>query len=126
MLISLSLYYLFNLYQLRRFNLWLNRDSSETDSEPPETFGLWGDIFDGIYRLQKQERRASSYLANIVDKAQESSAALEMAVVMINKQRQSGLVEPGGRRITGLPIPQGQKPAHHQSDSRPSIFRLFL
>jgi len=86
MLICLCLYYLFNLYQLRRFNLWLNRDSSQADSEPPESFGLWGDIFDGIYRLQKQERRASSYLANIIDKAQESSAALEMAVVMINKQ----------------------------------------
>lgn len=86
MLICLCLYYLYNLYQLRRFNLWLNRDSSQADSEPPESFGLWGDIFDGIYRLQKQERRANSYLANIIDKAQESSAALEMAVVMINKQ----------------------------------------
>ena len=100
MLISLCVYYLYNLYQLRRFNLWLNRDSSESDSEPPESIGLWGDIFDGIYRLQKQERRASSYLANIVNKAQESSAALEMAVVMINKQGQSGLVEFRGRKIT--------------------------
>lgn len=86
MLISLCAYYFYNLYQLRRFNLWLNRSSSESDSEPPESFGLWGDIFDGIYRLQKQERRANSYLANIIDKAQESSAALEMAVVLINKQ----------------------------------------
>lgn len=86
MLISLCLYYLYNLYQLRRFNLWLNRDAAESESEPPESFGLWGDIFDGIYRMQQQERRANSYLANIIDKAQESSAALEMAVVMINKQ----------------------------------------
>ncbi len=86
MLTSLFLYYLINLYQLRRFNQWLSRDSSESDSEPPVSVGLWGDIFDGIYRLQKQERKASSYLANIIDKAQESSSALEMAVIMINKQ----------------------------------------
>ena len=96
------------------------------DSEPPESFGLWGDIFDGIYRLQKQERRASSYLANIIDKAQESSAALEMAVVMINKQSNLDWWNLAAEEVTGLPIPQGQKPAHHQSDSRSSIFRLFL
>ena len=49
MLICLGVYYLYNLYQLRRFNLWLNRASAESDSEPPESYGLWGDIFDGIY-----------------------------------------------------------------------------
>lgn len=106
MLISLCLYYLFNLYQLRRFNLWLNRDSSESDSEPPESFGLWGDIFDGIYRLQKQERRASSYLANIIDKAQESSAALEMAVVMINKQSNLDWWNLAAEKLLGFQFPK--------------------
>ena len=106
MLISLGLYYLFNLYQLRRFNLWLNRDSSENDSEPPESFGLWGDIFDGIYRLQKQERRASSYLASIIDKAQESSAALEMAVVMINKQNNLDWWNLAAEELLGFQYPK--------------------
>lgn len=106
MLISLCLYYLFNLYQLRRFNLWLNRDSSESHSEPPESFGLWGDIFDGIYRLQKQERRASSYLANIIDKAQESSAALEMAVVMINKQSNLDWWNLAAEKLLGFQFPK--------------------
>ncbi|GJM12106.1 MAG: phosphate regulon sensor protein PhoR [Pseudohongiella sp.] len=106
MLISLCIYYLYNLYQLRRFNLWLNRDSSESDSEPPESFGLWGDIFDGIYRLQKQERRASSYLANIIDKAQESSAALEMAVVMINKQGNLDWWNFAAENLLGLQYPK--------------------
>ncbi len=111
MLISLGLYYLYNLYQLRRFNLWLNRASSEADSDPPESFGLWGDIFDGIYRLQKQERRASSYLANIIDKAQESSAALEMAVVMINKQGNLDWWNLAAEKLLGLQFPRDR----HQS-----------
>jgi two-component system phosphate regulon sensor histidine kinase PhoR len=106
MLISLCVYYLYNLYQLRRFNLWLNRDSSESDSEPPESFGLWGDIFDGIYRLEKQERRASSYLANVVDKAQESSAALEMAVVMVNKQGNLDWWNFAAEKLLGLQHPK--------------------
>lgn len=106
MLISLCLYYLYNLYQLRRFNLWLNRESAESDSEPPESFGLWGDIFDGVYRMQKQERRASSYLANIIDKAQESSAALEMAVVMINKQGNLDWWNFAAENLLGLQYPK--------------------
>ncbi len=106
MLISLCIYYLYNLYQLRRFNLWLNRATSESDSEPPESFGLWGDIFDGIYRLQKQERRASSYLANIIDKAQESSAALEIAVVMINKQGNLDWWNLAAENLLGLQYPK--------------------
>ncbi|MEX0965554.1 MAG: phosphate regulon sensor histidine kinase PhoR [Pseudohongiellaceae bacterium] len=111
MLIVLCFYYVYNLYQLRRFNQWLNRGSSESDSEPPESFGLWGDIFDGIYRLQKQERRASTYLANIIDKAQESSAALEMAIVMINKQGNLDWWNLAAEELLGFQYPRDR----HQS-----------
>jgi len=121
MLISLCLYYLYNLYQLRRFNLWLNRESAESDSEPPESFGLWGDIFDGVYRMQKQERRASSYLANIIDKAQESSAALEMAVVMINKQGNLDWWNFAAENLLGLQYPKYRNQSITQSGSQSSL-----
>ena len=60
-------YAVFNFYQLLRLTKWLAKDHSSNKSAPPESFGLWGGIFDGIYRLQKQERRASAYLENIVN-----------------------------------------------------------
>ena len=125
MLISLCVYYLYNLYQLRRFNLWLSRDSSESDSEPPESIGLWGDIFDGIYRLQKQERRASSYLANIVDKAQESSAALEMAVVMINKQGNLDWWNFAAKKLLGLQHPKDRNQSITNLIRNPSFAEYF-
>jgi two-component system phosphate regulon sensor histidine kinase PhoR len=125
LLISLCVYYLYNLYQLRRFNLWLNRDSSESDSQPPESFGLWGDIFDGIYRLQKQERRASSYLANIVDKAQESSAALEMAVVMINKQGNLDWWNFAAEKLLGLQHPKDRNQSITNLIRNPSFAEYF-
>lgn len=125
MLISLCVYYLYNLYQLRRFNLWLNRDSSESDSEPPESFGLWGDIFDGIYRLQKQERRASSYLANIIDKAQESSAALEMAVVMINRQGNLDWWNFAAEKLLGLQFPKDRNQSITNLIRNPSFSEYF-
>jgi len=86
LLIALAGYSGYNLLQLRRLTQWVAKDSHKSDTQPPESTGTWGSIFDSIYRLQKQERLASDYLKNILDKAQESSAALEMAVVMINKQ----------------------------------------
>lgn len=125
MLISLCVYYLFNLYQLRRFNRWLNRDSSESDSEPPESFGLWGDIFDGIYRLQKQERRANTYLANIIDKAQESSAALEMAVVMINRQGNLDWWNFAAENLLGLQFPKDRNQSITNLIRNPSFSEYF-
>ncbi len=125
MLISLCVYYLYNLYQLRRFNLWLNRDSSESDSEPPVSFGLWGDIFDGIYRLQKQERRANSYLASIIDKAQESSAALEMAFVMINKQGNLDWWNFAAEKLLGLQHPKDRNQSITNLIRNPSFSEYF-
>ena len=125
MLISLCVYSLYNLYQLRRFNLWLNRDSSESDSEPPESYGLWGDIFDGIHRLQKQERRASSYLANIIDKAQESSAALRMAVVMINRQGNLDWWNFAAENLLGLHYPKDRNQSITNLIRNPSFSEYF-
>ena len=85
LLLLLVCYVLFNLVQLHRLTKWLAKDHASDRSAPPEGFGLWGGVFDGIYRLQKQERRASAYLENIVNKAQESSAALEMAIIMVDR-----------------------------------------
>jgi len=70
--------------QLYIFQRWLRDIALDYRLEPPESSGVWGEIFDGIHRLQRREREATLYLKNILDKAQESSAALEMAVVMIN------------------------------------------
>ncbi|NQV70730.1 MAG: phosphate regulon sensor histidine kinase PhoR [Pseudohongiella sp.] len=74
-----------SFYQLRRIHLWLAQDHLETESTPPESFGLWGDVFDGIYHLQRRERQANDILKNLIEKAQESTSAMEMAVVAINK-----------------------------------------
>jgi len=86
MLISLCIYYLYDLYQLRRFNLWLNRDTSKSDSDPRESFGLWGDIFDGRYRLQKQERRARSHLSNILDTAHAFELVCPFSLRLVGKR----------------------------------------
>jgi two-component system phosphate regulon sensor histidine kinase PhoR len=107
--IALLIYSVHNLYQLYRMYSWLEQAPSALDTAPPESFGLWGDIFDGIYRLQKQERKASAYLENIINKAQESSAALEMAVIVIDKQNNLDWWNRASESMLGLKYPQDRK-----------------
>ena len=106
LLLALAIYCAHNLFQLRRMYQWLAQDPSSNKSAPPESIGLWGDIFDGIYRLQKQERKASAYLESIINKAQESSAALEMAVIVIDKQNNLDWWNRASEGMLGLKYPQ--------------------
>lgn len=83
---GVAAYLSLNYWQLWRLRRWLKGNPSATGIEPPETFGLWGELFDGIYRLGRQEQKSRDYLESIIRKAQESSSALEIAVIMINRQ----------------------------------------
>ncbi|MDD9958987.1 MAG: phosphate regulon sensor histidine kinase PhoR [Gammaproteobacteria bacterium] len=105
-LLTLAVFVVINLYQLRRLNKWLLNTTAENKLDAPQSLGLWGDIFDSIYRIQKQERKASKVLEQIIDKAQESSAALEMAVIMINKQGNLDWWNSASEKLLGLKYPQ--------------------
>lgn len=99
-------YVIHSFYQLWRLQKWLSLDTSHSQTTLPESYGLWGAVFDGIYRLQKRERKASAYLESIIDKAQESSAALEMGVIMINKYNNLDWWNRASESLLGLKYPQ--------------------
>ena len=84
LLLAVLGYLAHTVYQLYRLYTWLDHLSSATQGALPDASGIWGNIFEGIFRLQRREREAANYLKNILNKAQESSAVLEMAVVLIN------------------------------------------
>lgn len=106
LMLTFAAYCIYNLFQLRRMYKWLAQDPSSNKTAPPESIGLWGEIFDGIYRLQKQERKASAYLESIINKAQESSAALEMAVIVIDAQNNLDWWNRASEGMLGLKYPQ--------------------
>ncbi len=109
LLLLVGSYVLFDLVQLHRLTKWLAKDHASDRSAPPEGFGLWGGVFDGIYRLQKQERRASAYLENIVNKAQESSAALEMAIIMVDRNNNLDWWNKATESLLGLRYPEDRR-----------------
>ena len=108
-LAALTYYCGHNLFQLRKLALWAN--SQRQTSAPPESSGIWGGIFDSFYRLQRQERLASDYLKSIINKAQESSAALEIAVVLINKQGTLDWWNSASEQLLGIRYPNDRNQA---------------
>ncbi len=95
-------YLVYTMLQLRRLHRWLYSPDASQSGQPPESLGLWGDVFDGIYQLQRRERDATNYLKSIIDRAQESTAALEMAVIMINRRGHLEWWNPAAERLLGL------------------------
>lgn len=113
------------LRQLYRLHQWLEQlpDSEQTD--PPESSGIWGGIFDGIYRLQRRERQAVNHLESILNKAQESSAALEMAVIMINSKGSLEWWNKAANTLLGFRTEQDRKQAVTNLLREPRFFEYF-
>lgn len=102
-------YLVYHLRQLRRLYNWLRDTDFSEPSPPPESKGIWGYIFDGIYLLQRRERQALLELKSIIDKAQESTAALELAVVMINNRGGLEWWNPAAEQLIGLQTPKDKQ-----------------
>ena len=75
--------WLFQLWKLRR---WLENP----DDAPPESIGIWGLVYDTIYRLQRENRDARSRLQSTVDYLRSSFASMRDGVVILT---QSGAIE---------------------------------
>lgn len=91
-----------SLLQIRSFNRlsdWLQR---EDGSEPPEAGGAWGDLFDELARMQKRGRSREKYLRGIISRFQQSSAALNDAIVIIDSQHNLEWWNRSADRLLGL------------------------
>ncbi|MCL6414320.1 phosphate regulon sensor histidine kinase PhoR [Aestuariirhabdus sp. Z084] len=102
------------LYNLTRLLRWLTVNAQSQES-PPESVGVWGDLFDNIYRLQQRNLGARERLRSVIKRVQDSTSALRDAVVMVDAdsaldwwndaaERLLGLRSPGdrGQRVTNL------------------------
>lgn len=100
------IYLIYHLRQLRRLYNWLKANDQTEPVPPPEGRGIWGYVFDGIYLLQRREYEALLDLRGIINKAQESTAALEMAVIMINGKGGLEWWNPAATKLLGFQHPK--------------------
>jgi two-component system phosphate regulon sensor histidine kinase PhoR len=104
LVLGLSLYLGWNLNQLQRLHRWLKQH--QTDESPPDGYGLWGEIFDSIYHLQRRDQRARGRLQAVIDRFQESTAALQDAVIMLDRDGNLEWWNLAAETLLGLKSPQ--------------------
>lgn len=68
-------------WQLYRLNQWLWHSKKIT---PPQTTGVWEYIYEGIYYLQRRNRRKQKSLSKMVKRFREGAEALPDAVVVVD------------------------------------------
>jgi len=106
------------LSQLLRLHKWLREH--RPDEPPPDGYGLWGEVFDSIYHLQRRNQKARGRLQAVIDRVQESTAALKDAVVMLDSQGNLEWWNRAAETLLGLKTPQdsGQPIANLVRDPR--------
>ncbi len=84
LLIGLVIYLAWTLLQARKLYQWLANPSA-TDG-PPESLGMWGDIFDGLHRLNQGHLRSRDRLLAQINRVQESTNAMRDGVIMTDSR----------------------------------------
>ena len=93
--------------QLLRLLNWLD-EAAEKETEPPESTGIWGDIFDGIHHVQRRHSRSRRRLASVIERIQDSTAALSDGVVMTDKHGSLEWWNRAAEELLGLQMPEDQ------------------
>ncbi|MGB0732867.1 MAG: phosphate regulon sensor histidine kinase PhoR [Pontibacterium sp.] len=80
-LLALFVWCIRQIYQITRLSNWL---LANEDDEPPESFGYWGEIYDTLAKRNKRFAARERHLKDVIERFQQSSAALPDAVVIVN------------------------------------------
>jgi two-component system phosphate regulon sensor histidine kinase PhoR len=102
--LGLAVYLTWTLKQLLRLHRWLREH--QPDQPPPDGYGLWGEVFDSIYHMQRRDQRARGRLQAVIDRVQESTAALRDAVIMLDADGNLEWWNRAAETLLGLKTPQ--------------------
>ena len=102
---GLGVYLVWILRELLNLHRWLH-DPQAQDTPPPESSGLLGEIFDSIYHLQRRNQRARGRLQAVIERVQDSTAALNDAVIMLDNRGCLEWWNPATEALLGLKTAQ--------------------
>jgi two-component system phosphate regulon sensor histidine kinase PhoR len=80
-LIGVSLYLGWQLFQQSRLISWLEKGAT---SEPPDSKGLWGMVFDHLYSEQRRRKKQVRHYQNVINRVQNSTEALRDGVILLD------------------------------------------
>jgi two-component system phosphate regulon sensor histidine kinase PhoR len=118
LVIGLAGYVIWHLQQLLRLHKWLR--TRQGDEPPPDGYGLWGEVFDSIYHLLRRNQKVRGRLQAVIDRVQESTAALKDAVIMLDRDGNLEWWNVAAEKLLGLKTPQdsGQQITNLMRDPR--------
>ncbi len=101
--IGFGLYIVTTLRHLRQLHRWLlDRKSSDI----PDAGGLWGDVFDELYRGAKQTRRREAQLSEVLTRFESAASAMPDAVAIVSRAGEIEWANPAAERLLGIRYPQ--------------------
>lgn len=77
-----------------------------SDGDTPESVGLWGELFERLHRSRREATAAQRRLAQIVQRFEESSAALPDAAVLLGEDGRIDWCNEAAQRLLGLRTPR--------------------
>ena len=104
LIIGLLGYLVWTLRQMEKIRIWL----ANPTAEPPESPGLWGEIYDGIYNTQRRNIEEKSRLQATVEYLQDSFSSLADGVVMIDKRDNIVWSNKSAEDLLGINYPEDQ------------------
>lgn len=99
MLAGLSVYIGWLFRQMYKLNLWIVQSN---EAEPPEASGLWGEIFDNIYHLQRHQQVETKNLQAVIKRIQEITSALKDGVIILDWRGHLDFWNPAAQRLIGF------------------------
>lgn len=93
-------WHLYNLYLLQRW-LWEGKRF-----HPPESRGVWDDVFERIYRLQQRNRKRKRNLGRMLKRFQKATAALPDATIVLGASHEIEWWNDSARAVLGLRSPR--------------------
>ena len=94
-----SWYIGWSLWQMLRLNIWLTGNRKR---QPPEATGLWGEVFDAIYHLQRRQKREKKNLQAVINRVQETTSALKDGVILLDWRGYLDWWNPAAQRLLGF------------------------
>ncbi len=106
---ALLIWSVLELRRFRQLNDWVHENDDQADL--PESQGRWGELFDGLSRMQRRQHNRENRLRTILNRFQESSSALPDAIIIIDQHNSMEWWNETANRLLGLnPVTDRGKP----------------
>lgn len=102
-----------SIWQFQRLLKWVQQDPQD---EPPDASGAWGDLCYALYRRQRAAQERETSLRGVIRRFQQSSAALNDAIVIIDQHNHLEWWNRSAETLLGFKT---------KSDRRKSILNLL-